>query len=293
MSWLKQFRVYKLTEAISADLSTALREVSFVPCGPNDRYHSGFVPPVPEGTDLIHSANGFVAFTFKQQEKIIPGQTVRELVEARAQQLAADRPVGRKERQVLKDEVIFELLPKAFTRSTVTEAYIDTKHGLIIVGTASAPRAEALLSKLRDAIGTLRCIPVALENPARTMTTWVKESTPPHGFALGEEVSLRHPKDHSVVTCKFKDLTSTEVLNHVANHMYVTSLALCWKDRVSFVINEAFSFSKVAFSFEVTDADDSVQETAAEQFDADFVLMTAELRALIINLLPTIDNPVS
>lgn len=291
MSFYKAFRIYKLTEPIVADIAASLTEHRFVPCAPGDKYRSGFIPAVPGGSDLIHTANGFLAFTFKQQEKILPGGAIKEMVEAKARTLsdAEDgRPIGRKERQVIRDEIIISMLPQAFTRSTITEAYIDLERGYIVVGTGSAPRAEALISQLRDALGSLRCIPLAIDNPVRNMTLWVKESTPPIGFALGEKVVLNHPKDHSNVVCKRKDLTSSEVLNHLASGMYVSSVALEWKERVSFVINEALAFTNVLFSFEVTDADN-----AAQQFDADFVIMTAEIRLLVDNLLSVVDKSVS
>ena len=66
------------------------------------------------------------------------------------------RTPSKKEREQIKEDVIFELLPRAFSRTTVTlHAYINTKENIIVVNTSSRGKAEDVLSLLRKTLGTL------------------------------------------------------------------------------------------------------------------------------------------
>lgn len=276
--WFNNLRIYTLTEAIRGDVHERLAEHPFVPCGSLDPMKYGFVPPVPNGTSYLHVANGCAIICAKRQEKLLPGSVVKELLDAKVTELG--RPVGRKERDTLKDEIIFSLLPKAMTRSSLTYAYIDTTNGRIIVNSPNAKRAEDLLSKFREALGSLKCVPYSVaSNP---MTGWVRESQAPHQFEFGEEIELQSPKDGRVVRCKRQDLTASEVLNHIESGMYVSKLALVWKEAISFVVDGSMAIKSVRYADSVADkANDRNPESKAEQFDADFVVMTLELRNML------------
>ena len=94
------------------------------------------------------AANGFMMICGKKEEKVLPAAVVNEMVqekilEAEDQQ---GRKLSKKERTAIKDELIFELLPRAFTFSNKTYAYIDPKGGWLIVDAASSKKAEDLLS---------------------------------------------------------------------------------------------------------------------------------------------------
>src|SRR5690606_20440038 len=113
-----------------------LAEFCFNPCGSLDPMRYGFVPPMGNhGTDFVHATNGYIMFCAKKQEKLLPGGVIKEQLEGKVQAIseAESRPVGRKERDTLKDEIIFSLLPHAFTRSTLDYAYIATQDNLIVV----------------------------------------------------------------------------------------------------------------------------------------------------------------
>ena len=56
------------------------------------------------------------------------------------------RRVARKEKESIRDEVLQELLPRAFTRSKLTYAYIDPRQGWILVDNPTASKAEEMIS---------------------------------------------------------------------------------------------------------------------------------------------------
>jgi len=269
--WFNNLRIYTLTEAIQGDVAAKLAQFPFVPCASLDPVKYGFVPPVPNGTDYIHVANGCALICAKRQEKLLPGSVIKELLDEKVAELG--RPVGRNERSTLKDEIIFSLLPKAMTRSSLTYAYIDTTNGCIIVNSPNAKRAEDLLSKFREALGSLRCLPYSVaSNP---MTGWVRGSTAPRDFKFGEEIELQSPKDGRVVRCKRQDLTASEVLNHIESGMYVSKLALVWKEAISFVVDGSMAIKSVRYANSLGD------KSEGDTFDQDFAVMSLELRNML------------
>lgn len=291
--FFKNARLYRLTEEWSIspeDLSEKLQEFEFHPCGSLDPMRYGFTPPLGNhGTDFVHAANGYTMICAKKQEKLLPGGVIKEQLEAKIQAIneAESRPVGRKERDTLKDEIIFSLLPIAFTRSTLTYAYISPTDNLIVVNASSGKCAEDLLSKLREALGSLRCLPIAPKNiPTQVMTHWLRESQAPNQFELGENVELQAAKDGRVVRCKKQDLTASEVLNHLESGMHVSKITLIWKEAIRCEIDEHLAIKGLKFEDSISDkANERNPESKAEQFDADFAVMTLELKHFIAALL--------
>ncbi|PUA30093.1 MAG: recombination-associated protein RdgC [Cellvibrio sp. 79] len=291
--WFKNLRLYRLTEewTISTEeLNEKLAEFCFNPCGKLDPLRYGFEFPLGRhGSEFVHVTNGYIMICAKKQEKLLPGGVIKEALEEKVLAIseAESRSVSRKERDALKDEIIFSLLPKAFTRSTLDYAYIAPQEKLIVVNSSSAKRAEDLLSKLREALGSLRCLPISPKNiPTQVMTHWLHESQAPHQFELGEEVELQATKDGRVVRCKKLDLTATEIRNHLESGMHVTKIALIWKESISCIIDDQLGVKRLKFEDVISDkANERNPESKAEQFDADFAIMAMELKNFITALL--------
>jgi recombination associated protein RdgC len=290
--WFKNLRLYRLTEQWShttEELNSALQAFSFNPCGSLDTLRYGFVPPLGRhGSEYSHTTNGYVMICAKKQEKILPASVVNEQLEEKALAIgeAESRSVGRKERQTLKDEIIFSMLPKAFAKTSLDFAYIAPQENLIIVNSSSAKRAEDLLSKLREALGSLRCLPITCKNlPTQVMTHWLHTGNIPAEFVLGEECELQAGKDGRVIRCKKQDLSAAEMLNHINSGMFVSKLALTWKESVHCVIDDQLAVKRLKFDDVISEkANDRNPEGKAEQFDADFAIMAGDLKNFIAAL---------
>jgi recombination associated protein RdgC len=249
------------------------------------------VPPLGQhGSEFVHAANGFIMLCAKRQEKVLPAAVVNEMLADKVAEIKArdGRPVGRKERVDLKDEITFELMPRAFARSSTIYAYIDTREGLLLVNSSSAKRAEELMSYLRETLGSLPVIPVTAKNiPLQVMTHWLKEGEHPEGFAIGAECELRDPSDESsVIRCKNQDLASEEINAHLQAGMLVSKLALEWQGGINCLVDTELAVKRIGFGDlmqEKIDREDA--EDAAQQFDADFTLMTAEFADFIKSLM--------
>lgn len=291
--WFKNLRLYQLTEdfTLSAEaLSETLSQAPFQPCGSQDLMRYGWVPPAgSDSEDYVHSAHGYLMVCAKRQEKILPSAVVNEHLEEKLAHIRSEegRPVGRKERQTMKDEIIFDLLPKAFSKSSRDYAFIAPRERLILVNSSSAKKAEDLLSQLRESLGTLKAVPLTPQQaPAQMMTHWLRGEPLPTDFVLGEECEFQAGKDSRVVRCKNVDLSAPEVASHLEAGMFASKLALTWKEAIHFVMDDQFAVKRLKFEDQLLEqAGDRNPETAAEAFDADFAVMSIELVALVKALL--------
>lgn len=291
--WFKNLRIYSLNKAFTVipdALSEAMEKFAFQPCGKLDPVRYGWVPPLGRhSTELVHACNGNIMVCAKRQEKILPAAVIKEYLEERIEAISAEegRRPGRKERDTLKDEVIFSLLPKTLAKSSLDFAYIAPTHKWLIANAASSKRAEDLASGLREALGSFPAVPLGSHDaPVAAMTGWLREGAPPNPFTLGEECELQAPKDGRIIRCKNQDLTADEILNHLHSGMVVSKLALTWNDAVHFILDDQLAIKRVKFEDKLIEqANDRHPESAAEQFDVDFAVMATELQQFILDLL--------
>lgn len=293
--WFRNARVFRFTKPfdISAEaLEEKLQEDTFKPCGPQETTRQGWVPPLGKhGDQLVHGAGGYHLITLRKEEKILPGPVVKELVEEKVEAIEAEqhRKVRRKEKDELKEQVMLEMLPKAFSKNRRCYAYLAPKDGFMVVDAGSAKQAEELASTLRKSLGSLPVRPPAVEQaPAFTLTGWLNETVDlPATLTLGTECELKDPsEDGGVVRCKGLDLQGDEIRNHLEAGMQATRLSLTWEDTLSFVLDEELGIRRLKFGDTLQEKLDDVDaDDAAARFDAAFSLMTLELARLIPGLL--------
>ncbi|MFV0276942.1 MAG: recombination-associated protein RdgC, partial [Parahaliea sp.] len=221
----------------------------------------------------------------KREEKILPSSVVKEMLEEKIEAIENEqaRKVYRKERLSLKDEIVQDCLPRAFSRSTAVYAYIDTRSSWVLVDAASASRAEELLNLLRECIGSFPVVLPQVNNaPTATMTAWLAHHNLPGDFALGEDCELREPgEDGGVVRCRGVDLLGEEVQAHLNAGRQVARLALNWEERVSLVIAEDLCLRRLKFAQELMKENEDLPEAdMAAKLDADFALMSDALSGL-------------
>ncbi|MGM0768855.1 MAG: recombination-associated protein RdgC [Pseudomonadota bacterium] len=293
--WFRNARVFRFTKPfdISAEaLEEKLQGDAFKPCGPQETTRQGWVPPLGKHSDmLVHSTNGYHLIALRKEDKILPGSVVKEMVEERAEaiELEQSRKVRRKEKDEIKEQVMMEMLPQAFSKNRRSFAYLAPQDGLLVVDAGSSKQAEDLASFLRKSLGSLPVRPPAVEQaPAFTFTGWLNESIDlPGTLELGTECELKDPsEDGGVVRCKGLDLKADEIRNHLDAGMQVTKLALTWEDNLSFVLDEELGIKRLKFGDTLQEKLDDVDaDDAAARFDAAFALMTLELARLIPGLL--------
>ncbi|ADV99967.1 DNA recombination-dependent growth factor C [Yersinia pestis biovar Medievalis str. Harbin 35] len=286
--------VYRLSREVSLsadEMEKQLSAFSFTPCGSQDMAKTGWVSPMGSHSDaLTHTVNGQIVICARKEEKILPSPVIKQELQDKIERLEGEqhRKLKKTEKDSLKDEVLHSLLPRAFSRFNQTFLWIDTVNDLIMVDAASAKRAEDTLALLRKSLGSLPVVPLTLENPIElTLTEWVRSKTLPAGFALMDEAELKAIlEDGGVIRCKKQDLFSDEIAVHIEAGKLVTKLALDWQERIQLVLSDDGSLKRLKFADTLRDQNEDIdREDFAQRFDADFILMTSELAALIKNLI--------
>ncbi len=291
--WFKNLQLLRFIQPFTmteAELEVRLDAYRFRPCGALEPISVGWSPPLGrKGSQLVHTTNGYLMIAAAKEEKILPAAVINELVGERVEELENEqmRPVGKKERDELRSEILLDLLPRAFSRTLRTYAYIAPREGWLIVDAASRKKAEELTVLLRKALGSLPItFPTSVERPTTVMTRWLTEHQCPADFVVESECELRSPEDEGgVVRCRRQDLATPEIQAHLEAGKEVIQLALSWNERMSFLLDEAFSLKRLRFLDMVQDQAAEVEtDDEATRFDTDFSIMTLELAAFIPRL---------
>jgi recombination associated protein RdgC len=296
----KNARVYQLSTPFELEglaLHEQIKGRAFRGCGPLEAATMGWTPPLgPQAELLVHTAKDHLLVSARRQERLLPAAVVSEAVAERVAELEQQegRDVSRRERGQLKDALLAEMLPQAFTRSRVIRALIDPQSSRVIVDAASDKMAEEVLSLLRECLGTLPAVPLASTSAAEHFTRWVLSGDPPAGFTLEDQCELRDPGDKgTVVRCRGVDLGSAEVRAHIDTGMQVAAVGLNWQDALSLVLADDLSLKRLRFEDELIEQamDGAEDEDPALRFEAEMLLVSTQLRGLIDRLAGAFQTP--
>ena len=291
--WFKNLMSYRLTKSLEWDLTqlqTQLETCRFHPCGEQDQSKFGWSAPL-RGSDLLYFSVGKqILLMAQKEEKMLPANVVKRELAHRIESLEEkeNRKLKKNEKQTLKDDVVMNLLPRAFSKNQYTALWIDTESDLLHVDAASAKRAEDVLALLRKSLGSLPVVPLAFANePSTILTFLITLYNFPHWLIALEEAELRGSQEYSVIRCKKQPLENEDILALLQEGKKVVSkLALEWEDTLTFVFNEDGSLKRLKFADSVREKNEDIsKEDFAQRFDADFVLMTGILAKLTENLL--------
>jgi len=278
-----------LSKALEA-LDARLAECPLKPVGPLELNSHGFVAPLGRGAvALSHRVGDCTWITLGGEEKILPAAVVNEATAAKAAELEQreGRKLGGRARQRLRDDVLHELLPRAFVRPLRTNAYLDREHGFIAVDSFSRKSAENLVSELRRAMGSFPALPLNAEVSARALLTgWIGGEQLPPGLELGDECELKDPVERgAVVRCQRQELVGDEIAKHLESGKQCTRLALILDAHLSFVLGDDLVVRKLKFLDGAVDQLENTERDSIEaELDARFALMSAELKRLFVLL---------
>lgn len=296
--WFRNFQLYRLPTPwdMTADrLSEQLARLVFQPCGSQDLASQGWSAPLHD--TLVHSVGGQWMIALGVEQRLLPGSVVKQVAEEKAEEIEAQQGFkpGRKQMKEIKEAVMQELLPRAFTRRRKVYAWIDPQAGYLAVDAASRTAAEPLIECLHKALDEL---PLKLLNtehsPGAAMTGWLAGNEAPAGFSIDLDCELRAMTDEaSAVRYVRHSLEGEEIREHIAAGKQVSKLALTFDDKVSFLLTDKFEIKRIQPLDTLTDNSAHADVTTREeQFDADFALMTGELRRLIPALLDALGGEV-
>nr|WP_282490112.1 recombination-associated protein RdgC [Providencia alcalifaciens] len=289
MNFFKNAIVYRMTRDIqisSDELEAQLKNLEFSPCGSQDMMKVGWTNPIKTGEALTHSVGNQILIVAKREEKKLPTDVIKKELQAKIDKLETEqgRRLKKTEKDSLKDEVVQDLLPRAFSKESTVSVWIDNDNQRIIVDASSAKRAEDTLALLRKTLGSLPVVPLTMKTPIElTLTDWLRDGVIPQGFNLTDEAELKAMlAEGGIARFKKQDLVSDEIASHIEAGKLVTKLSLDWNDTIQFTLCDDCSLKKIKFSDMLKAQNDDIdREDIAQRFDADFVLLTSEMTRLI------------
>ena len=278
--------------ANSAELEAGLEKMIFVACGPTQPLSAGWAPPrgVPHAP-LVESIGGQWLMKLAIEQRVVPSAVVKRRVDERAQQIeqATGRKPGKKQQKEMKEEVLLELLPRAFTKQAGVLVWLNPKDRLLMIDAGSPAKADEVVTQLVKALDGIVLTPLqTAQSPAVAMSEWLTTGQAPAGFSVDRECELKSPDEtKSAVRYARHALDIEEVRQHIANGKLPTQLALTWQGRVSLLLTEAMQVKKITFLEGVFEGASSGAGKPAkdEAFDADAAIATGELAKLIPDLL--------
>lgn len=288
--WFKNLQVYRFPAPwkISASrLEEQLGRQVFRATSGYEMQTQGWASPRDDG-GLVHAVHGQLLISLCTEMKLLPSSVIKEAVKAKAieaEERQGYKP-GRKQLRELKEQVIDELLPRAFSVRRRSGVWISPKGGWLVIDAGSPGKADEIVTLMNKSIDDFVVERLnTTMSPGVAMTAWLANGDVPRGFNIDQDTELQSPLEEKA-TVRFvrHALDAKEVQRHIAGGKQCTRLALTWADRVSFVLTESLVIKRVAPVDVIRETEQGQAQNDDERFDADFTLMTGELQKLLTDL---------
>jgi recombination associated protein RdgC len=300
MLWFKNAIIYQLNSdtLLNKDaIEKALKSYPFTPCGNLDTTKMGWVSPYHDNNqdDLLVDMQGHLLLRIKKETKILPAPVIKQalLEKIDKQEQALSRKLSKNEKATLKDEVMIDLMPRAFSKYNHYWLWIDTHNKRIIVDCSSFKQAEDILAILRKELGSLALTPLSIDKPLeQIMTKWVKENLNFPPFVLGDQAELKDPLEgNGIISCKNQDITSDEMRIHFDSGKWITKIKIIDERGISFIINSDLTFKRIKFDAIILDENEDIgSDEFDKKLEADFFIMANTLANTINDFYLTINK---
>ena len=256
--------------------------------GPLEHWTTGFHAREDVGPSF--EVNGCTAFTVVEHRRLLPQDVVRAAVQVEVLKIQAEsgRPPGKRRRREIAEQVVSDLLPKAFVSARYVPAYVDHELDLLVVDTVVPKRGEMVAHELREALGSFPARPLCRAGVIMPVTEWLRSERVPKCFELGHTVQVRDTCERSsVIIGRGQDLDRDELRDALAGNA-VTQLGLSVYGRSEFVL-DADRVMLRQFKLDDLKLDDlnglrsaidysDAESAAADEYEAQLQIYTGEIR---------------
>lgn len=293
----KNVIAYKMSENFPQITIEQIQKGIFHPCENLNMSSLGFVDCIEKTESytkdsLIYSLrDGVYLLKVKKEEKILPSSVVNDVLKEKIEKMTkvVCRKITKNEKLQLKDEVIVDLIPKAFSKYKFNYIWLDYNNKILYLDTPSYKQAEDLLALLRKLIGNLNLTMFVGENNIdlpTIMTTWLKEKQPPEKFSYLDNVVLKDNINESKISVSKDDLDSYDIQNHLSSGKLVSSLSLEYDQKLKFTLKSDFIITKI----KINDMETYEQYYDAEDPNAEFNTELFSTTTNITNLILEFDK---
>ncbi len=295
--FFRNMQIYRLPanwEMSAEKLEMQLEKKTFAPCSSQETESRGWLPPLDKGA-LVHVTGGQWLISLGYEKRLLPMSVVKQEADERAEEIAEKQGyrLGRRQMKELREQVMQELLPRAFTRRRRSFAWIDPVGGWLVVDAASIAQAEDVVEMLNHVMDDFPLSLLRTErSPASAMADWLAAGEAPSGFTIDRDCELRSAlEEKSAVRYVRHPLDGEEIRDHLGAGKLPTRLALTFDERVSFMLTEKLEIKRIDFLDVVREQiDPQTEDDAGALFSAEFALMTGELSGLLAAVVEALDG---
>lgn len=291
--WFRQVQLFQLTDKLlfsSSRFTEKLSSFIFSSCLPSMTNSCGWVSPHTDEAEapLFRAINDRVMLCLQIEEKILPNSVIRQYLNEKIKEIEIQtgRKVRFAEKNSLKDEIIMTLLPRAFSRHHRVYGYIDLRQQYLVIGSTQTKQVAQFVNFFQKSF-SIKPAPVSVDGLAARMTVWLKQQDYPVIFSLEKACLLQDPEQTSrTIRCQQQDLSAPGVQAFLQSGCYTKQLRLNWQDQVIFTLVDPFMLQGIQFQDEViARAREADAESASQQFDADFFIMSELISQLLKELI--------
>lgn len=289
------YRIDHWEPPTQAEIAERLERGRFAECAPSQPQSMGWVEPRGQAhSALLESVAGQLILQQCTESRPVPAGVVRQQLQARLDRIEAEtgrRPRGKAQREI-KEQIIHDLLPRAFPKRASAPIWLDLEARLLVIGVTTTKKADAIITQLVELFGGLRLSPLQTAlAPATAMANWLIAQEAPPGFSVDRECELKQPdSEKAAVRYARHTLDIAEVGEHIRQGKLPTRLAMTWNGRVSFVLTETLALKKIELLDVVLEGQDG-DRSGDGGFDANVALTTGELRGLLPDLIDALGGP--
>lgn len=255
------------------------------------------------GDNLVHQIEaGKFLMAMQVNERILPGKVRDEFLAKEVEKFneREGRAIGKKDYAMLKEEVEFSLLPKAFIRRSVTPVIFIAKHRLVLVCTTSPKRAEdtvvMLCGMLTQMTGSdTSWHPLQPNNAVvGTLTLLANEGFSDENedtFMVTDNAVLRG-EGKQTIRIKDKDIESADVTKLLKQQYDVHELGISYDPNgneenrmLSFKLSDKLVFKGLKFNDGAAKVEMGNAETTEQQLEAVLWLTARTYTDMLINLM--------
>jgi recombination associated protein RdgC len=296
--WFTNALICNIDNGDLSSIEEGLKENHLNPCPPHSRFTFGWLESI--GDCMVHQVGDFYLVTLGKEERMLPRSVINQALTDKIVEIETNqgKQVTRSEKAHLREELEFELLPKAFCVQKKMLAMIDAKRQRLIINSSSMNQATQLCSLLRKSVANIQIEPLNFDtNIKLKFTNWLDNPhTLPKDFELAPNCILfAEDDDKKRFNCKGYELPSQEVCSLIEQGLLACEISLIWKERIQFTLNSDLILKRIKCVDYLLDELSEVNglDDELERKDANFVLLSGEFRQLIddiSDLLNTEDN---
>lgn len=258
---IKNAIIYNAQLPISIALESHLNEFTFVAPTSQEAWSAGFEPIFDDC--LVETFAGGFAFKLRYDEKIIPASVVTDMANTRIAEveLREDRRLPGKERARIRDEVLFELLPRALVQTKRITCFYRPEKNLLIVPTTSRKLADIVTSRLIKAVGSIKATTIYISDIKSGLTAKLRDYIEGNqesfvDFTVGGRVKLKDEETKKTAQFRLDEITEAKdgIIESIESGARVVELELCTDDSW-FRIDEKFTLKGIELISESEEID--------------------------------------